>query len=107
MSEKRFVIGDDNIAMFEVIDMEKEELVCECRAVDVETLVDLLNSLAEENEWLKKEKYELIKFVTNGKRISYHEMIELQNENEQLKKENIRFKRMLENLGYKVVMIDE
>lgn len=55
MSEKRFVIGDDNIAMFEVIDMEKEELVCECRAVDVETLVDLLNSLAEENEKLKKQ----------------------------------------------------
>ena len=43
MSEKRFVIGDDNIAMFEVIDMEKEELVCECRAVDVEKVVDLLN----------------------------------------------------------------
>lgn len=56
MSEsKRFVIGDDNIEMFEVIDIEKEELVCECRAVDVETLVDLLNNLAEENGELKKQ----------------------------------------------------
>lgn len=57
MSEKRFVIGDDNIALFEVIDMEKEELVCECRAVDVENVLDLLNSLSEENEQLQK-KYD-------------------------------------------------
>ena len=57
MSDKRFVIGDDNLALFEVVDMEKEELVCECRAVDVEKIVDLLNEqqatisrLEEEND---------------------------------------------------------
>ena len=32
---------------------------------------------------------------------------ELYDENEQLRQENARFKQMLENLGYKVVMIDE
>lgn len=56
---KRFVIGDDNLAMFEVIDMVKEELVCECRAIDVETLVNLLNSLEEENKQLKSENKKL------------------------------------------------
>lgn len=54
MMSERFVIGDDNLAMFEVIDMVKEELVCECRAVDVEKVVSLLNELAEENEQLKQ-----------------------------------------------------
>ena len=57
MSEKRFVIGDDNLAMFEVVDIEKEELLCECRAVDVEQLVDLLNSLYDENEELQKARW--------------------------------------------------
>lgn len=54
MMSERFVIGDDNLAMFEVIDMVKEELVCECRAVDVEKVVSLLNELAEENEQLRR-----------------------------------------------------
>lgn len=31
----------------------------------------------------------------------------LKEENEHLRKENARFKRMLENLGYKVVIVDE
>lgn len=35
------------------------------------------------------------------------EIKELQEENEYLKKENARFKQMLENLGYKVVIVDE
>lgn len=86
MSEKRFVTGDDDIAMFEVIDMEKEELVCECRAVDVETLVDLLNSLAEENERLKNKlnvtALELVdESISMGKAVeisemNYHEFLE-------------------------------
>lgn len=81
MSEKRFVIGDDNIAMFEVIDMEKEELVCECRAVDVETLVDLLNNLAEENEQLRYVKNNCRKQQVRQAN-TIHKLIE---ENERLK----------------------
>ena len=56
---KRFVIGDDNLAMFEVIDMVKEELVCECRAVDVEKVVSLLNELDTKCSHLKKENKQL------------------------------------------------
>ena len=75
MMSERFVIGDDNIAMFEVIDMNKEELVCECRAVDVEKLCYLLNELNDENKTLKKENEWLRKELKglNKKYIAFSE----------------------------------
>lgn len=90
MSEKRFVIGDDNIVMFEVIDMEKEELVCECRAVDVEKVVDLLNEQQATIQFLQNEIDELKKDIDIYK---YEEKKhsetarKLYEENEQLKEE--------------------
>lgn len=57
-------------------------------------LFDEIENLEKENEQLKMEKYELIKRVTNGIRISYTGYIQLEKENEQLRQEN---EKIIEN----------
>lgn len=67
MTEKRFVSEDDCYGYYtEIIDNEKEldlSLPNPKKNLTIDELVDLMNELADENEWLKSEIQKLYNFV--------------------------------------------
>ena len=73
MSEKRFALAEDSNGLLSIFDNEDEEyepLIYGAK-FGTETIVDLLNRLAEENEQLKKQLEHYVKVeALNGDEIN-------------------------------------
>lgn len=95
MSDKRFRDDDGKLDLGKIERYEDSSYKIVLLLKYIEEQQATITELKEENEKLKKEKYNLIKMVTNGIRISYTGYIQLEKENEQLRKELDNFKPVM------------
>ena len=97
---KRFTFTQDTLAKADVFD--GDEFVCCTLSVWVEQLVDLLNNLSEDNEYLEKrfkEEEWHYDHIDEDRDVWKHKCQELERENEELNEKIDKLEGMLINNG--------